>query len=125
MTGVTVRPALWQDMALHECAQWPLGWPALQDMFRNGSVWRLDADGQAAALFGIYPLSLDAAEVWLEVFAAAGPHVVPLLGKARLTLDSLPYRRLIVPEPTRAGAVLARRLGFRPIDGFFVKERTD
>lgn len=105
-------PATIVDMAELSGSISRVHWAIVREMHRAGDTWAVRIDGDLVALIGLYPLGDDAWEAWFNLRPEMGKHLSELLQAMRLTVQTGKYREIATVCSTRAGKVLARRMGF-------------
>jgi hypothetical protein len=99
------------DMAELGGAQTRVHWAILREMWSRGDAWSLWDGEDLVGLAGVYPVTCDAWEAWFNLTPSIGNHLPELLKAMRLTLQSGAYREIATVCGTRAGKVMARRMG--------------
>lgn len=87
-------------------------WLTLKEMRRNGDTWSLRLGEQLLGVVGVYRSSF-ANEAWFAIRPQAGPHMLYLTRRIRLTLDARKYPDLVTVCRSEAGKRIARMCGFR------------
>lgn len=101
------------DMAELCGARSRMEWAIAREMWSAGDTWSLRLDGELVGLVGTYPITETAVEAWFNLKPAVGKHLDQLLKELRLTLQDGRYAEILVVCTTRAGKVMARRLGLK------------
>ncbi|MEP1571593.1 hypothetical protein [Roseibium album] len=105
-------PANLVDMAELSGAMSRVHWAIVREMWRGGDTWAIRVDGDLVALIGLYPVIGEAWEAWFNLTPRIGGHLPELLSAMRLTVQAGKYREIVTVCTTRAGKVMARRMGF-------------
>lgn len=110
--SLTVQsPATLLDMAELGGATTRLNWAILREMWRGGETWAFQDGEDLVGIAGIYPIAEGVGEAWFNLTPAIGQRLDDLFQAIRLTLQSTAYREIVVICTTRAGKVMARRVG--------------
>lgn len=107
-----IEPASLVDMAELGRAQTRVHWDILREMWRNGETWAMWQGEDLVGLAGVYPISDNVVEAWFNLTPAVGDYLTDLFRAMRLTLQTRRYPEIVVVCSTRAGKVMARRMGF-------------
>lgn len=104
-------PATLLDMAELGGARTRTHWAILREMWSGGETWAFRDGEDLVGIAGIYPIGEGIGEAWFNLAPAIGSNLAGLFSAIRLTLQSTAYREIVVICTTRAGKVMARRIG--------------
>ncbi|WP_156958638.1 hypothetical protein [Labrenzia sp. DG1229] len=106
-------PANLVDMAELGGAKSRIHWSWLREMWKSGDTWAVRSDGELIALVGVYPVQgTKGWEAWFCLRRELAEHLREFITAMRLTVQAGKYREIVTICGTRAGKVMARRMGF-------------
>ncbi|EFO29131.1 putative thymidylate synthase [Roseibium sp. TrichSKD4] len=105
-------PATLLDMAELGGGKTRVHWAILREMRDGGKTWAFRNEGELIGIAGLYPITGDAWEAWFNLKPEMGGHLDQMFRAIRLTLQSGDYPEIIVICTSRAGKIMARRMGF-------------